>query len=55
MPFPDQVRDDGSGIQNILEALDSGLRWNDALKEFQTFYETINIDLPYSSRTGFDT
>jgi hypothetical protein len=25
MPVPDQVRDDGSGIQNILKSLDSGL------------------------------
>ncbi len=24
MPVPDQVRDDGSGIQNILKSLDSG-------------------------------
>jgi len=29
MPVPDQVRDDGSGIQNILELLDSGFRRND--------------------------
>ncbi len=33
-----------SGIQNILKSLDSGLRRNDALKEFQTFYETIKVD-----------
>jgi hypothetical protein len=26
MPVPDQVRDDGSGIQNKLELLDSGYR-----------------------------
>ncbi len=26
MPVPDQVRDDGSGIQNLVKALDSGLR-----------------------------
>ncbi|MGD8649505.1 MAG: hypothetical protein PVH85_31355 [Desulfobacterales bacterium] len=26
MPVPDQVRDDGSGIQNNLEFLDSGYR-----------------------------
>ncbi len=26
MPVPDQVRDDGSGIQKLLELLDSGYR-----------------------------
>jgi hypothetical protein len=26
MPVPDQVRDDGSGIQNMLKSLDSGYR-----------------------------
>jgi hypothetical protein len=26
MPVPDQVRDDGSGIQNSLNLLDSGYR-----------------------------
>jgi hypothetical protein len=26
MPVPDQVRDDGSGIQNVLISLDSGYR-----------------------------
>jgi hypothetical protein len=26
MPVPDQVRDDGSGIQNLLKSLDSGYR-----------------------------
>jgi hypothetical protein len=26
MPVPDQVRDDGSGIQNILKSLDYGYR-----------------------------
>ncbi|MEX1326511.1 MAG: hypothetical protein AB1Z29_06900 [Desulfobacterales bacterium] len=26
MPVPDQVRDDGSGIQNMLKLLDSGYR-----------------------------
>jgi len=44
MLVPDQVRDDGSGIQNILKSLDSGLRRNDALMEFQTFYEFINLN-----------
>ena len=34
MPVPDQVRDDGSGIQNLLKLLDSGLRRNDALMKF---------------------
>jgi hypothetical protein len=34
MPVPDQVRDDGSGIQNLLKLLNSGLRRNDALKKF---------------------
>ncbi len=29
MPVPDQVRDDGSGIQNPLNLLDSGLRRNE--------------------------
>jgi hypothetical protein len=26
MPVPDQVRDDGSGIQNVVKLLDSGYR-----------------------------
>ncbi len=43
MPVPDQVRDDGSGIQNILESLGSGLRRNDALKDFHTFHETVKL------------
>jgi hypothetical protein len=43
MPVPDQVRDDGSGIQNILKSLDSGLRWNDVIMGFRTFCETINF------------
>jgi hypothetical protein len=29
MPVPDQVRDDGSGIHNMLKSLDSGLLRND--------------------------
>ena len=29
MPVPDQVQDDGSGIQNVLKSLDSGFRRND--------------------------
>jgi hypothetical protein len=34
MPVPDQVRDDGSGIQNFMTSLDSGLRRNNAQKKF---------------------
>ena len=44
MPVSDQVRDDGSGIQNILKSQDSGFRRNDALKEFQILYETVYIN-----------
>jgi hypothetical protein len=44
MPVPDQVQDDGSGIQNSLNLLDSGFRRNDAKENFSTFYETINIE-----------
>ncbi len=29
MPVPDQVRDDLSGVPNILEFMDSGFRQND--------------------------
>jgi len=29
MPVPDQVRDDGSGIQKVPKSLDSGFRRND--------------------------
>ena len=43
MLVPDQVRDDGSGIQNILKSLDSGLRRNNALMGFQTFCKTIKF------------
>jgi hypothetical protein len=43
MPVPDQVRDDGSGIQNPLNLLDSGFRWNDGKAENLTFYEFINV------------
>jgi hypothetical protein len=32
-----------SGIQNLLKSLDSGLRRNDALKEFQIFYEIVKF------------
>ena len=56
MPVPDQVRDDGSGIQNILNLLDSAdaslrarlpdqvrhkLRRNDRKAEKVAFYETV--------------
>jgi hypothetical protein len=43
MPVPDQVRDDGSGIQNILNLLDSGFRRNDRNTEKVTYYETVII------------
>ena len=43
MPVLDQVQDDGSGIQNILKLLDSGLRRNDVWREFQTFYGIIKF------------
>jgi hypothetical protein len=43
MPVPDQVRDDGSGIQNPSILLDSGFRRNDGNAEELTFYEFINI------------
>jgi len=41
MPVPDQVRDDGSGIQNILELLDSDIRRNDDGEVHQPFYEFV--------------
>jgi hypothetical protein len=41
MPVPDQVRHDEFGIQNIMKSMDPGLRRNDALKDFRTFYENI--------------
>ena len=44
MPVPDQVRDDGSGTQNILKLLDSGVRRNDGPSRFRTFYETVHIE-----------
>ena len=43
MPVPDQVRDDGSGIQNPLNLLDSGFRRNDGNAEGLTFYEWIKL------------
>ena len=45
MPVPDQVRDDGSGIQNMLKLLDSGFHRNDALKTFLTFATLSSISL----------
>jgi hypothetical protein len=43
MPVPDQVRDDGSGIQNPLKLLDSGFRQNDSKAQELTFNEFINL------------
>jgi hypothetical protein len=37
MPVPDHVRDDGSGIYNILKLLDSGFRRNDGKTEELNF------------------
>jgi hypothetical protein len=42
MPVPDQVRDDGSGIQKPSNLLDSGLRRNEGKAGELTFYEVIN-------------
>jgi hypothetical protein len=41
MPVPDQVRDDGFGIQKALELLDSGFRRNDKIRQLLTFYDFI--------------
>ena len=41
MPVLDQVRDDVSGIPNMLALLDSGFRRNDKLRANSTFYEII--------------
>jgi hypothetical protein len=38
MPVPDQVRNDGSGIQNFMKILDSGFRRNDAKKIFDFYH-----------------
>jgi len=43
MPVPDLVRDDGSGIQNLLNSLDSGFRQNDKKSQFSTFYEFVKV------------
>ena len=45
MPVPDQVRDDGSGILNLLNLLDSGFRRNDGKVGNPTFYEFIKLVL----------
>ena len=50
MPVPDQVRDDGSGIQNILKLLNSGVRRNDKKMVKVTFYETIKSQIFYIQR-----
>jgi hypothetical protein len=50
MPVPDQVRDDGSGIQNKLELLDSGLRRKDALKKFWLFTTSSSFFLYQTGR-----
>jgi hypothetical protein len=53
MPVPDQVRDDGSGIQNPSKLLDSGFRRNDAGTSKFTFYEFVNFDFQkISARPG---
>ena len=43
MPVLDQVQDDGSGIQNILNLLDSGFRRNDVKSEKLIFYEFVMV------------
>jgi hypothetical protein len=45
MPVPDQVRDDGSGIQNLLNILDSGFRRNDGNTRELTFYDFIKFKM----------
>ena len=46
MPVPDQARDDGTGIQNMLELLDFPMPFagNDLSKGFQSFYEFIMVE-----------
>ena len=41
MPVPDQVRDDVSGIQNILDLLDSGFCPNDNYGIIPSFFEAL--------------
>jgi len=43
MPVPDQVRDDGSGIHNLLKLLDSGFRRNDKKLNFGLFTISSNL------------
>jgi hypothetical protein len=43
MPVPDQVRDDGSGIQKPFNLLDSGFQRNDGKMKGLTIYEVINF------------
>ena len=43
MPVSDRLRDEGSGIHNQMNLLDSGLRRNDAKTEKRPFYERVNI------------
>jgi hypothetical protein len=45
MPVPDQVLDDGSGIQKPFKLLDSDFRQNDGTAQEMTFYESINPQL----------
>jgi hypothetical protein len=45
--MPDPVSGTGqarSGIQNVLNLLDSGFRRNDGKENFSTFYVTINLE-----------
>ena len=44
MPAPDQVQDDGSDIQNILNLLDSGFRRNDVKTWKLTLYEFVKCE-----------
>jgi hypothetical protein len=41
---PTSVTPVKTGVQNLLNSLDSGFRRNDEKRTKQTFYETINID-----------
>ena len=50
MPIPDQAQDDGSGIQNPLNLLDSGFRRNDVKSEGLTFCEFINNALTHRKK-----
>jgi hypothetical protein len=50
IPDPDRIQDDGSGIQSILNSLDSGLRRNDALKIFRLYRVHQILDMRKSDR-----